>query len=173
MDNIALNIIFSILLLIGILLTCKMNNFNSKKEYNTFLLSSFLYVFFINLSTILSDIGAANVEYNLANSIKTCVVLVYTWIIVFLKKKSQLVFEIKKVDFIHMFLIGLFIVASYFCYCSALKQNFDNIVILIVRLNFIIEIILGIIFLKEKHTLLDVVGWIIITLAFVLIAMFC
>ena len=172
-SNLLLKILFSILLVAGMLITCKNDSFNSKKEYNSFLLSSFLYAFFITLSMILSEIGAANVEYNLANSIKICVVLVYTWLIVFIKNKRQLVFNIKKVELIHIFLIGLCIVGSYFCFYNAIKYDYYNIVLLINRLCFLITIALSIILLKEKCTVRDIIGWIIIALSLLLIAIFC
>ncbi len=172
-NNLLLNIIFSILLVAGILIACKNDSFSSKKEYNTFLISAFLYAFFINLSTVLSEYGAANVEYNLANSIKICVVLVYTLLIVFIKKKRQLVFNIKKVELIHIFVIGLFIVGSYFCYYNAINYNYDNIVVLINRLGFLISIALAIIFLKERPTIRDIISCLAISLAFILIAIFC
>ena len=172
-ENIVLNIVLSILLLCGVLIICKNDSFSSKKEYNTFLISAFLYAFFINLSTVLSEYGAANVEYNLANSIKICAVLVFTWLIVFIKKKRQLVFEIKKVELIHIFVIGLFIVGSYFCYYNAINYNYDNIVVLINRLGFLISIALAIIFLNERPTIRDIISCLVISLAFILIAIFC
>ncbi len=172
-ENIVMNIVLSILLLCGVLIICKNDNFNSKKEYSTFLISVFLYAFFINLSVVLSEYGATNVENNLANSIKICVVLVYTWLIVFIKDKRQLVFNIRKVELIHIFIIGLFIVGSYFCFYNAIKYDYDNVVVLINRLSFLISILLATIFLKEKPTIRDIMGYFIITVAFILIAVYC
>lgn len=121
-----------------------------------------LSAIFASLTSILGKIGIENVESNLGTAIRTIVVLVMAWIVVFVSKKQKEIAHIDKKSMIFICLSGITTGISWLCYYRALQQGEASIVVHIDKLSIVITIAFSYIFLKEKLTKKAMVGLICI-----------
>lgn len=126
------------------------------------LIYALLSAVFAALTSILGKVGIENVESNLGTAIRTIVVLIMAWSIVFITKKQD---DIKKVDkrsLIFIVLSGLATGGSWLCYYKALQEGLASIVVPIDKLSILITVLFSYIFLKEKLSKKSVLGLILI-----------
>lgn len=116
-----------------------------------------------SLTSILAKIGIENVESNLGTAIRTIVVLIMAWIIVFLQKKHGQVKNISKKSFVFIGLSGIATGASWICYYKALHDGLASIVVPIDKLSILVTVAFAYIFLREKLSRSSMVGLILIT----------
>lgn len=116
-----------------------------------------------SLTSILAKIGIENVESNLGTAIRTIVVLMMAWIIVFLQKKHGQVKKISKKSLLFIGLSGIATGASWLCYYKALHDGLASIVVPIDKLSILVTVAFAYIFLKEKLSKKSVAGLILIT----------
>ena len=109
---------------------------------------------FAALTTILAKVGISDVESNLGTAIRTCVVLVMAWMIVFLKGKQSLVrnTDRKELRFIIFSGIGIATGASWLCYYYAVQKGSVSVVVPIDKLSILVAIAFSWIVFKEKLT---------------------
>ena len=103
------------------------------------------------------------VESNLGTAIRTIVVLIMAWIIVFLQKKHGQVKNISKKSFVFIGLSGIATGASWICYYKALHDGLASIVVPIDKLSILVTVAFAYIFLREKLSRSSMVGLILIT----------
>lgn len=103
-----------------------------------------------SLTSILAKIGIENVESNLGTAIRTIVVLMMAWLIVFLQKKHGQVKKISKKSLLFIGLSGIATGASWLCYYKALHDGLASIVVPIDKLSILVTVAFAYIFLKEK-----------------------
>ncbi len=118
---------------------------------------------FASLTAILGKIGVRDVESNLAVAIRTVVVLVMAWLIVFIQGKQR---EIKKIDrksWLFIGLSGLATGCSWLCYYRALKLGEASVVVPIDKLSILVAMLFSVIFLKEKLTKPAILGLVLLT----------
>ena len=111
------------------------------------LIYALLSALFASLTSILGKVGIENVESNLGTAIRTIVVLIMAWIIVFATKKQG---DIKKVDknsLIFLILSGIATGASWLCYYKALQDGLASIVVPIDKLSILVTVLFAYIFL--------------------------
>ncbi len=118
---------------------------------------------FAALTSILAKIGIEGVPSNLATAIRTCVVVVMSWGMVFLTKQQGEISEIGKKSWIFLVLSGLATGASWLCYYKALQSGETTKVVPIDKLSVIITLILAFVFLHEQFTVKSLIGCILIT----------
>ncbi|MBQ3641785.1 MAG: EamA family transporter [Anaerolineaceae bacterium] len=118
---------------------------------------------FAALTSILAKIGIEGVNSNLATAIRTAVVLVMSWGMVFLTNAQSGISEISKRSWIFLILSGLATGASWLCYYKALQIGEASKVVPIDKLSVVITLILAFVFLHEQFTLKSAVGCILIT----------
>ena len=118
---------------------------------------------FASLTSILAKVGIENVESNLGTAIRTIVVLIMAWIIVFLQKKHGQVKNISKKSFVFIGLSGIATGASWICYYKALHDGLASIVVPIDKLSILVTVAFAYIFLREKLSRSSMVGLILIT----------
>ena len=116
-----------------------------------------------SLTSILAKIGIENVESNLGTAIRTIVVLMMAWLIVFLQKKHGQVKKISKKSLLFIGLSGIATGASWLCYYNALHDGLASIVVPIDKLSILVTVAFAYIFLKEKLSKKSAAGLILIT----------
>lgn len=127
------------------------------------LIYAVLSAVFASLTSILAKVGIGNVESNLGTAIRTIVVLIMAWIIVFLQKKHGQVKNISKKSFVFIGLSGIATGASWICYYKALHDGLASIVVPIDKLSILVTVAFAYIFLREKLSRSSMVGLILIT----------
>lgn len=126
---------------------------------------------FAALTSILAKVGIEGVNSNLATAIRTVVVLVMSWGMVFLTHAQTGLGEIGRKSWIFLILSGLATGASWLCYYHALQIGEASKVVPVDKLSVIVTLVMAFVFLHEKFTAKSLVGCILIgagTLAMVL-----
>ena len=113
-------------------------------------------------TSILAKIGIEGVNSNLATAIRTIVVVIMAWGMVFLTHAQSGVSEISKKSWIFLILSGLATGASWLCYYKALQMGEASKVVPIDKLSVVLTLILAFVFLHEELTLKSVIGCILI-----------
>ena len=141
-----------------ILMIQKSNSTDTDPSSGKWLIYAILSAVFAALTSIFAKIGIENVESNLGTAIRTGVVLVIAWGIVFAKKKYKLIPSIPKKDLFFILLSGLTTGASWLCYYHALQTGIVSVVVPIDKLSLAVTILFSLIFLKEKLSLKAWIG---------------
>ena len=118
---------------------------------------------FAALTSILAKIGIDGVNSNLATAIRTVVVLVMAWGMVFLTNAQVGISGISRKSWLFLILSGLATGASWLCYYRALQIGEASKVVPIDKLSVVITLILAFVFLHESFTTKSVIGAIFIT----------
>lgn len=126
------------------------------------LLFALLSAVFAALTSILAKIGIEGVNSNLATAIRTVVVVIMAWGMVFLTDAQNGLSEIGKKSWIFLILSGLATGASWLCYYRALQVGEASKVVPIDKLSVVFTLILAFVFLHEQFTVKSLVGCILI-----------
>ena len=118
---------------------------------------------FAALTSILAKVGINGVNSNLATAIRTVIVVLIAWGMVFLTKGQGGITEISKKSWIFLILSGLATGASWLCYYRALQIGSASKVVPIDKLSVVITLVLAFIFLKEDFTYKSAIGSVLIT----------
>lgn len=113
---------------------------------------------FAALTSILAKIGIDGVNSNLATAIRTVVVVVMSWGMVFLTNAQVGLSDISKKSWIFLVLSGLATGASWLCYYKALQMGEASKVVPIDKLSVVITLILAFVFLHEDFTMKSLIG---------------
>ena len=108
---------------------------------------------FAALTSILAKVGMTGVNSNLATAIRTAVVLVMAWGMVFLTHAQTGLGQIDKKSWLFLILSGLATGASWLCYYKALQMGEVSKVVPIDKLSVVITLVLAFVFLRERFTL--------------------
>ncbi len=117
---------------------------------------------FAALTSILAKVGIDGVNSNLATAIRTVVVVVMAWGMVFLTNAQSGISEISKKSWLFLVLSGLATGASWLCYYRALQVGEASKVVPIDKLSVVITLILAFVFLHEQFTAKSLIGCILI-----------
>ena len=117
---------------------------------------------FAALTSILAKIGIDGVNSNLATAIRTFVVLIMSWGMVFITNTQGGIAEISRRSWMFLILSGLATGASWLCYYKALQLGDASKVVPIDRLSVVITLVLATVFLHEKVTPKSIIGCILI-----------
>lgn len=121
-----------------------------------------LSAIFAALTSILAKIGVEGVNSNLATAIRTVVVVIMAWGMVFLTNAQNGITEISKRSWLFLILSGLATGASWLCYYKALQLGDASKVVPIDKLSVVITLILAFVFLHEQFTAKTLIGCILI-----------
>lgn len=105
---------------------------------------------FASLTAILGKIGITGVESNLGTAVRTCVVLVMAWAMVFLTGKQREVRQIDKKELLYICLSGIATGASWLCYYRALQEGPASVVVPIDKLSVLVTVAFSYIVFKER-----------------------
>ena len=126
------------------------------------ILFAVLSAVFAALTSILAKVGIENVNSNLATAIRTAVVLVMAWGMVFLTHAQSGLPEISKKSWLFLILSGIATGVSWLCYYRALQLGEASKVVPIDKLSVVLTLILAFIFLHEEFTAKSLIGCILI-----------
>ena len=121
-----------------------------------------LSAIFAALTSILAKVGIDGVNSNLATAIRTVVVVVMAWGMVFLTNVQGGIVDINKKSWIFLILSGLATGASWLCYYKALQLGDASKVVPVDKLSVVITLILAFVFLHEKFAIKSLIGCILI-----------
>jgi transporter family protein len=124
----------------------------------SWLIYALLSTVFASLTAILGKVGIEGVESNLGTAIRTCVVLVMAWVVVFVKGKQHTIREIPKNELGFICLSGLATGGSWLCYYRALHDGMASVVVPIDKLSILVSIAFSYIVFRERLTKKAVVG---------------
>lgn len=117
-----------------------------------------LSAIFAALTSILAKVGIEGVNSNLATAVRTIVVVLMAWFMVFITGNQNGIVDISKKNWIFLILSGLATGVSWLCYYKALQLGEVSKVVPIDKLSIVITIILAFIFLGEQITLKTLIG---------------
>lgn len=117
---------------------------------------------FAALTSVLAKVGVENVNSNLATAIRTVVVLVMSWLMVFVTEAQSGITEISKKSWLFLILSGLATGASWLCYYKALQIGDVSKVVPIDKMSVVLTLIMAFVFLNEKFTPKSLVGCLLI-----------
>ena len=117
---------------------------------------------FAALTSILAKVGIEGVNSNLATAIRTMVVVIMAWGMVFLTNTQSGIMEISRKSWMFLILSGLATGASWLCYYKALQIGEASKVVPIDKLSVVITLALAFIFLHEKFTSKSLIGCVLI-----------
>lgn len=130
-----------------------------------------LSAIFAALTSILAKLGISGVNSNLATAIRTVVVVVMAWGMVFLTSAQKELTQIDSKSWLFLILSGLATGASWLCYYRALQLGEASKVVPIDKLSVVITLILAFIFLHEQFTIKSVAGCILIGIGTLLLVL--
>ena len=119
---------------------------------------------FAALTSIMAKVGIEGVNSNLATAIRTVVVVVMAWGMVFLTNTQSGIADISKRSWLFLILSGLATGASWLCYYKALQIGEASKVVPIDKLSVVITLVLAFVFLHEQFTVKSLIGCILIGL---------
>lgn len=117
---------------------------------------------FAALTSILAKIGIEGVGSNLATAIRTTIVLIMAWGMVFLTHQQEGIKSISQRSWIFLILSGLATGASWLCYYKALQSGSVSKVVPIDKLSVVFTLVLAFVFLHEEVTLKSALGCLLI-----------
>ena len=152
-----------VLLAIGTFLMLeKKQEDTAKPQGKGWLFYAVLSAVFAALTSILGKVGITGTPSELGTAIRTCVVLVMAWAVLFITGKQHTVREIPKNELGFICLSGLATGASWLCYYKALQMGDASKVVPIDKLSVVITLILAFVFLHEQFTTKSLIGCILI-----------
>lgn len=149
-SHLLVKLVGTIFLGFGILMMVEKKQISEEEHDRKWILYAVLSAVFAALTAILAKVGINGIESNLGTAIRTGVVLIMAWIIVFIKGKQSQVKEIDCKELIFISLSGLATGASWLCYYYAIQNGIVSIVVPIDKMSILVTVILSYFVFKEK-----------------------
>lgn len=154
--------------------TMLMMNRKEDVESNTsdksWLMYAILSAVFASLTSILGKIGISGIDSNLGTAIRTSVVLVMAWLMVFVKNKQSEIKSIDHKELLFIILSGFATGASWLCFYRALQDGLASVVVPIDKLSILVTIVFSRVVFHEKLSMKALLGLILITVGTVIMA---
>lgn len=157
-ENLAIKLIGTVLLAVGIFLMIEKKQAQEHKQNKVWLLYAVLSAIFAAATSILAKVGISGVESNLATAIRTGVVLIMAWLIIFIRGKQKELRTINKKEFIFISLSGVATGASWLCYYYAIQNGVVSVVVPIDKMSILVAVAFSFFVFKEKLTVKAVIG---------------
>lgn len=164
-EHLTVKLIGTLVLAIGIFLMIEKKQEAGVKAQRGWMLYAVLSAVFAALTSILAKVGITGVESNLGTAIRTGVVLVMSWLIVFMKKKQTQVKEVDKKELAYIFLSGIATGASWLCYYYAIQNGIVSVVVPIDKLSIVVAVAFSYIVFKEKLSVKAFAGLMLMVVA--------
>lgn len=136
---------------------------------HTWLIYAFLSALFAAFTAILAKIGVKNVNSNVATAIRTIVILLFAWGIVFAQGTYKQIASISKVSMLFLILSGIATGLSWLFYFRALQLGEASKVSPIDKLSLVLTIVLAAIILKEKVNVAIIIGAVLMSVGAIII----
>ena len=159
----AIKVVAMILIAIGTyLMIQKKETEQTSQQGNMWLIYAFGSALFASLTSILGKVGIEGIDSTLGTAIRTAVVLIMAWIVVFVTKKENTIKSIGRKDWIFLVLSGFATGGSWLFYYRALQMGPASVVVPIDKLSILITIAFSYIVLKEKLNKKSAIGLVLI-----------
>ena len=157
-DNLPVKLSGTALLAVGIFLMIEKKKAAAKatvsdtvhEEKRSWMIYAVLAAVFAALTSILAKMGITGVESNLGTAIRTCVVLVMAWIVVFSQGKQKQLASLDKKELLFIALSGVATGASWLCYYYAIQKGIVSVVVPIDKLSIIVSVVFSYFVFKER-----------------------
>ena len=149
-SNLVVKLIATAILAVGIFLMVEKKQREAKQEGRSWMIYAILAAVFAALTSILAKMGISGVESNLGTAIRTGVVLIMAWVIVFARGKQKQLKSINKKELLFIGLSGIATGASWLCYYYAIQNGDVSVVVPIDKLSIIVTVIFSYFVFKEK-----------------------
>ena len=149
-SNLVVKLIATAILALGIFLMVEKKKSTSQAQGRSWMIYAILAAVFAALTSILAKVGISGVESNLGTAIRTAVVLVLSWGIVFARKKHTGLRTIDKKELLFICLSGIATGASWLCYYYAIGHGDVSVVVPIDKLSILVTVSFSYIVFKEK-----------------------
>ena len=171
-EHLAVKLISTVLLGVGIILMVEKKKSDQKASGNTYILYAIGSAVFAALTSILAKVGITGVESNLGTAIRTIVVLVMAWLLVLIKKKAP---ELKHRDKKELGFIGLSGIAtgaSWLCYYYAIQNGIVSVVVPIDKMSLLVTVIFSYLAFHERLSKKALVGLVLMLAGTLAMAVF-
>ena len=149
-SNLAIKLIATAILALGIFLMVEKKKNAAQAQGRSWMIYAILAAVFAALTSILAKVGISGVESNLGTAIRTAVVLLLSWGIVFARKKHTGLRTIDKKELLFICLSGIATGASWLCYYYAIGHGDVSVVVPIDKLSILVTVAFSYIVFKEK-----------------------
>ena len=170
-ENIFVKLVCVVFLAIGIFMMIEKKDYSGENKKG-WMIYAVLSAVFAAATSILAKIGIEGVESNLGTAVRTIVVLIMAWAVVFIKGKQKEIKEIDKKEFVFICLSGIATGASWLCYYYAIQNGIVSIVVPIDKLSILVAVAFSYFVFGEKLSKKSAAGLFIMTAATVLMAIF-
>ncbi|HIX08270.1 MAG TPA: EamA family transporter [Candidatus Borkfalkia faecipullorum] len=143
-----------------------------QREKRVWFVFALLSAVFAAATSVLAKIGIENVDSNAATAIRTCVVLVMAWLIVFARGEAGCVRALRGRELVFLLLSGVATGASWLCYYYAIRQGQVSIVVPIDKLSILVTVLFSLIFFRERLSFRAWCGLFLLTAGTVCMAVF-
>ena len=170
-NNLLVKLFGTVLIGAGTYLMIEKKKSSGESKSSKWIVYAVLSAVFAALTSVLAKIGISGVESNLGTAIRTAVVLIMAWTIVFSKGEQKQIKGIDKKELLFIALSGLATGASWLCYYYAIQNGDMSVVVPIDKMSVLLTVIFSTVFLKEKMSFKSVFGLVLMsvgTLAMVL-----
>ena len=171
-SNLAIKLIATVILGAGIFLMIEKKNTENKTKNRAWMIYALLSAVFAALTSVLAKLGISGVESNLGTAIRTVVVLVMAWGIVFAKGKHKELGRLDKKEFLFISLSGIATGVSWLCYYYALQKGVISVVVPIDKLSILVTVAFSYIVFKEKLSKKAFIGLSLMVIGTLLMAFF-
>lgn len=171
-SNLLVKLIATVVLAAGIFLMVDKKKNEKKAEGRSWMVYAVLAAVFAALTSILAKVGISGVESNLGTAIRTVVVLVMAWCIVFARGKHKALSQIDKKELIFISLSGLATGASWLCYYYAIQKGVVSVVVPIDKLSILVTVVFSYFVFREKLSKKAMLGLALMVIGTLLMAFF-
>lgn len=170
-QHLAVKLLGTAILAAGIFLMIEKKQGGDVRGERGWMLYAVLSAVFAALTSILAKIGITGVESNLGTAVRTSVVLVMSWVIVFMKKKQAQIKAVNKKELTYIFFSGIATGASWLCYYYAIQNGIVSVVVPIDKLSIVVTVIFSYVVFKEKLSTKAFTGLLFMVLGTLVIAL--
>ena len=149
-SNLIVKLIATAILAVGIFLMVEKKKTEHEAEGRAWMIYAVLAALFAALTSILAKVGITGVESNLGTAIRTAVVLLMAWVIVFTRGKHKGLKTLDKKELLVISLSGIATGASWLCYYYAIGEGLVSVVVPIDKLSIVVTVAFSYIVFKEK-----------------------
>lgn len=171
-SNLWVKLLATVILAAGIFLMVEKKATQEKQGGHSWMIYAVLAAVFAALTSILAKVGISGVESNLGTAIRTGVVLVMSWIIVFMRGKQKQLKALDKKELVFISLSGIATGASWLCYYYAIQNGIVSVVVPIDKLSILVTVAFSYVVFKEKLSKKAFVGLGLMVVGTLLMAFF-
>lgn len=173
-DHIVPKLLGTLLLAIGIFLMVERKNVDTVHQKNSrWMIYAIFSAVFAALTSILAKIGISGIESNLGTAIRTVVVLLMAWLVVFVKGKQEQMKTLDRHELVFIILSGIATGTSWLCYYYAIQNGIVSVVVPIDKMSILVTVVFSYLFLKEKISKKAALGLGLMLIGTLIMAIWC